>query len=204
MAASAALAVAYGAVWVLRPESLSRSVLKASAVALLALAALADGAPGALTLALGLGALGDWCLSRPGQRPFLTGVAAFAAAHLALIWLMLGAGAEVALRSWPALGLLGLAAFMAFLLWRAAGALRGPVVAYVGIIAAMGLVALGLPEVYATGRWAAALFIFSDSLLAVEYFLARRESALRARVLWAAYWAAQALFLLSFAEAGGL
>ena len=56
-----------------RPVGMLRSLLKTGSVALLALGALTGGAP-LLALALALCALGDWFLSRAGDRAFLAGV----------------------------------------------------------------------------------------------------------------------------------
>ena len=66
-------------------ESWGRSALKTGAVFILALMA-ALKMP-LLAVALGLCALGDLALSRPGERAFLAGVASFAAGHLAYVWL---------------------------------------------------------------------------------------------------------------------
>lgn len=80
---AAAAALAY-AVLRHRPEGDAlRSLVKTASVACLALAALAAGAPPAIAAGLALGALGDWFLSRPGDRAFLAGMAAFGAGHLA-------------------------------------------------------------------------------------------------------------------------
>ncbi|MDV7142495.1 lysoplasmalogenase [Tropicimonas sp. TH_r6] len=180
--------------------------VKTASTALLALAALAAGAPVWLTLALGLGALGDLMLSRDGERAFLAGLIAFAAAHLAYLGLFVtngqAAAANLSGQTLPILLLLGFGATMARLLWPATGALRGPVMGYVAIILAMGLGALALPPgASALPLIAAFCFIASDAILAAELFLlpeghpARRATPF---AIWLLYWSAQALFLVAF------
>ncbi len=191
--------------WVPRPPGWRRSLRKTLPVALFALAAVADGAPVMLCAALALSALGDLALSRPGQRAFLAGMIAFALAHLAYIALMIGAGAALP-PPLPALALILAALSTEIWLAPRTGALRWPVRAYVAVIAAMGLMALGLPGGYAPARAAALLFMLSDALLALETFVigsgkGARADGLKAwlsRAVWITYIAAQAGFLLAF------
>lgn len=189
------------------PPSAPRSALKTAATALLAAAALLRGGPAALVAGLALGSLGDFALSRRGEGWFRAGLGAFLCGHLAYLALFLGRPESApALLGRPAglagaAALLGFSAAMAGLLWRRAGALRGPVVAYVAVIALMGLAALTLPVPH-PGQGAALLFVASDALLAAELFLLPAASAARAwtpRLVWPLYWAAQALFLWGFA-----
>lgn len=191
----AGLALVFWGAYCWRGPSWPRSAIKTGSVAVLALAAAGQGLP-MLATALALGALGDFCLSRVGARWFLAGMAAFGAAHLAYTVLMLDG--VVLPGRWPAMIVLGLfGAVMARLLWRRAGALRGPVLAYVAVILAMGVVALALGD----APWsrlvtlAALLFVVSDSFLAAELFLVPQVHPAR-RVLpflvWPTYWLAQA------------
>lgn len=205
--AAATASLAYLLCYCHRPPGAAKSSLKTAATALLALAALAGGGPGLLVVALGLGALGDFLLSRSGGRAFLAGLVAFAAAHLAYLGLFLQAGASIAVLTAvpvavPTLILCGVAGAMALPLWRQAGPLRVPVMAYIAIILAMGIAALALPAAIGTfPRFAACLFIASDAILAAELFLlpavhpARRYSPF---AVWTLYWMAQAMFLLAF------
>ncbi len=191
--------------WVPRPPAWRRSLRKTLPVALFALAAVADGAPVMLAAALALSALGDLALSRPGRRAFLAGMIAFALAHLAYIALMIKAGAALP-PPLPALALILAALSTEIWLAPRTGALRWPVRAYVAVIAAMGLMALGLPGGYGPARAAALLFMLSDALLALETFVigsgkGARADRLRAwlsRAVWITYIAAQAGFLLAF------
>jgi uncharacterized membrane protein YhhN len=190
------------------------SLTKTLSVAGLALAASVAG-PVWLAVALWLGAAGDLALSRPGERAFLAGVGAFGLSHLAYVALFLGQGADpVRAVTGPlapvAMGLSGLTVLLGAALWRRAGALRGPVLVYAAVIAAMGIAALGLPvsgssPPYALAQVAAGLFILSDSLIAAERFLLpsdHRAAGLVSRAIWVTYWLAQALFLATFALAG--
>ncbi len=189
-----------------QPPGFARSVLKTASVALLALAALLTGAPWLLAVALGLCALGDLFLSRDGEGAFMAGVGAFAAGHLvyAVLFLTRSEGDAGLLVQLPGavilavLAVLGLA--MARVLAPRAGALKGPVLAYIPIILGMGAAALTLPF----GSWvfaAACAFMLSDMVLAAETFVLAEDHALRRITpfaVWPLYWGAQAGFLAAF------
>jgi len=202
-AAGAACALAY---WPLAggAPSAGRSALKTGSTAALAVAALAAGASPWLTLGLALGALGDFALSRRGEVWFQAGLGAFLLGHLAYAVLFLTrpeAALPGAAALLPAAVLLAFCLVMARRLWSAAGPLRGPVLAYVAVIAAMGLASLALPLPH-PGQLAALLFIASDTALAVELFLIPPGHPARRWLpfaVWPLYWLAQALFLASFA-----
>lgn len=183
-----------------RPPGWVRSVVKTFSVAVLALAA-----PGLLAVALALCALGDWLLSRPGERAFMGGVGAFAAGHLAYVAFFLAhpvsdptrLAGPLQLAVLALLALIGLAA--AALLWRHAGALRGAVLAYVPVILSMGLAALTLPP--ALALLPALAFIASDLILACEKFLmppAHPAHRWTPYAVWLLYWGAQAGFFTAF------
>lgn len=113
-------------------ETLPRSVLKTAAVALLALFVLLAHGPWAVAVALGICALGDWFLSRPGDQPFLIGIGAFATGHLAYVALILSQDQShpaqlIALpHLWGLIGLAALGAVMALALAPRAGDLNRP------------------------------------------------------------------------------
>lgn len=186
--------------------SAGKSLVKTLAVAALAAVAAALGAPGALVAGLLLGAAGDFALSRPGERAFLAGMAAFAAGHLAYVWAFVGLGGGWP-GAWAALPVLALVASTEVWLAPHAGALRAPVRLYALVIGAMGLVALGLPAGQEWLRWGALAFILSDLILAVETFRLRDGAARRAakRALWVFYWGGQAAIALggALSWAGG-
>lgn len=182
-----------------RPPSITKTIVKTASVLGLAVAAFLIGGPVLLVVALALGALGDFCLSRTGQAAFLAGLIAFAAAHLAYIALLASVGGALQL-TWPVLLLVVLAVAMGALLFRHAGALRWPVVVYVGIIAVMGVMALGLPAPLWLALAAALCFVLSDAVLGLEMFVLSADHAARRItpfVIWLFYWAAQFLFLVS-------
>ena len=207
--AAAALSLLFWLGFSTRGPSWVKSLIKTASVALLAAAALTAGGPFWLVAALMLGAVGDFCLSRHGERWFLGGVAAFALAHIAYIVLFQqvdGFDLAQVTQGWRATTALALVAFavvMARLLWPRTGALRGAVMIYLCIIVAMGLAALGLP-VAGLAMLAALFFVISDAVLAAELFLIPKGHRAHFRtpyVVWATYWGAQALFYWAFALA---
>ena len=208
------LSALYAAAFCNKDPSWPRTLVKTASVLLLAFWALGQGAPGLLILALLLCALGDFLLSRPGERAFIAGVGAFAAGHLAYVALFASqeAADPARLVQMPQAGLAaGLAALglgMAAILWRRAGALRAPVMAYVPIILAMGAAALLLPPEGALifVLPAALLFILSDFALAMEMFVLPEGHALHRLapfVVWPTYWLAQTGFTLAFGFPAG-
>lgn len=178
----------------------SRSVVKTLAVAPLALFALLMGAP-MMALALGLSALGDLALSRPEDRAFLLGMIAFGAAHVVYVVLFTRLGDPALLATFPrvlgALGVLALSVTVAVRLSRGAGAFAIPLRLYIGVIAAMGLAALG--QQMTTGGamivTGAAMFMASDILIGHERFAGLRFRGL-GFAIWGLYYAGQVLILL--------
>lgn len=196
----AALAVLYGWIFCAAPPAPAKTVIKTLSVASLALAAPALGVPPAIALGLALGSIGDFFLSRSGERSFLAGMVAFAAGHLAYALAFFHAGA----------GLPGFAVFLPLLVlglstevWLApqTGSLRWPVRGYVVVILIMAVAAYGMPAGAGIVMLGATLFVLSDLLLAIDLFRfgPGRPSLWRARSLWAAYWAGQCLILLGIA-----
>ena len=196
LAGMAALAYWLGYCW-RDAAGAARSLIKTVAVAGLALTGVALGAPGLVTAGLVFGALGDFALSRPGQRAFLAGMAAFALGHLAYaLWFLGAVAAPDAMRLAAMLALVLLMVSTRVWLLPATGALAPAVAAYVGVIALMGLLALASTNGLAL--LGAGLFILSDLLLAIALFRPVRLAARRALslTLWPAYWGGQALILL--------
>jgi uncharacterized membrane protein YhhN len=156
-----------------------------------------------VVLGLALGALGDLCLALGGTQLFLAGVAAFGAGHVAyaggFFWRSSDLGLDgLSLSEVLALGLLA-GLLLSTEVWLAprTGELRQPVQAYVGLIGAMGVVAVLLPAHPGQGvlRLGAGLFIASDLMLALQLFVVKGAGARRrlAWTVWPAYWAGQAL-----------
>lgn len=188
------------------PPSSRRTAAKTLSTALLALLAFLVGGPQLLILALALSSLGDAFLAHDGNKAFLGGLASFLAAHLvyvALFWLD-GDGFSLMLgdpwRWLPALLLIAIARFMLKrLLGTVAMELRVPVALYIAAILAMGLTALMLdrPLVMA----GAAMFIASDTFLAMEKFLLADSSPHRQwtpYAVWSLYYTGQAAIALGF------
>lgn len=179
-----------------------RSAIKTSALAPLALfwlatSLLARDPLWIMALGLLLGALGDLLLSRPGERAFLAGMAAFGLGHLAYAGGLFHRSAELGLvpmsgeQVW-ALVLLALLVLVTER-WLAprTGRLLWPVRAYVGLIALMALAAILLPPAAGATelRIGAALFLLSDLLLALRLFVPRGPPAraLLGAALWPVY-----------------
>ena len=127
------------------------SAAKTASVALLALIALAVGAPLPVTLGLAFGALGDFFLTRRGESAFLAGMAAFALGHLAYVAAFVTRGLEL---GGPVFGPVqtGLLVLLVLLIastevWLAprTADLRGPVRGYGLIIGAMAAAVILLP-----------------------------------------------------------
>lgn len=162
---SGAVALAYGLLLIQTPQSALRSVVKTFPVALLAIGAGWAGLWG-LALALALCALGDWFLAHEGDSAFLAGLISFSLGHLGFVLLLLPLwqGAQ------GAASLVTLLIALSTLRWLLpyTGALRLPVLIYVALITAMGIMAWG------QGDWAlrlgASSFILSDLLLSMGLF----------------------------------
>jgi len=192
-------------------KTASTGFIAAAALTLVAARGPAEAWP--LVLGVALGAVGDWCLARPGERSFLAGMAAFGMGHLAYVWAMAALLLRAGFDGWsPAeiaagLLLLGLVVSTEFWLAPRTGALRLPVRVYVGLIAAMGAALLLLPGGAGTRemRIGGALFILSDLLLAIRLFVVTDPGWRRTlgRILWPIYWLGQVLLVLAGLEAWG-
>lgn len=191
-------ALAYGGHWTLRPIGLWRSAIKTLATGCLLFWAMLTGQPAILCLGLACGVVGDFCLSRPQERGFLPGLAAFALGHGAYFFWVAGLlpGPDAALL--PALLIAALAGLLWWLIRLGLAALAGPVLLYMALSVALGAaawaaLAQGIEPLRALGLL---VFIASDVVLALLLFRlgeAHRFSALAAVLLWALYWSGQVL-----------
>lgn len=178
-----------------------RSLIKAVPLLLFAGAAALSGRDGALVAGLLLSALGDFALSRRGQRAFLSGLGAFALAHLAYVLHFLslsGMPIWAGLRLNPSLAIFVVAYAALAELWLIPHVrdMKWPVRLYVVLIVLMGLAALTLP--IGTAFLGAAFFIASDTLLAFQLFRMDEVNPLTGRVgwaIWISYIAGQAMIL---------
>jgi uncharacterized membrane protein YhhN len=161
-----------------------------------------------LLAALCLCLLGDYLLSLDGDNPFLMGVGAFALGHVAYIALFLIhplAKPELILQ-WSYLAvviiLLGVAGFVAPILFRGAGQLRFAVLGYVPMIVGMGIAGLGFAHDLPLVACGALLFVASDLVLGLDMFVLK-SNTWAARVapfwVWSTYWGAQVFIVLGIA-----
>lgn len=186
-----------------KPRSYLRTVLKTLPVALLAVFVWFAGGPVLLVLALGLSALGDALLSRPGERAFLNGLVAFLLAHVAygVLFIRLGDPTFLAGEPWRLAAALAaiVAVVIVFLsLRRAAGALAPAVAIYTFAIISMAVLSLTVPPFMVFVG--AALFMSSDAALAVSTFALPAAHRMQARLgiyVWASYFLAQVILVLS-------
>ncbi len=182
------------------PGGVAIKGLSVSPLAVIALRQLKGSNGVLLACALLLSALGDIFLALGGGQWFVYGLGAFLVAHLFYITLFV--------RNWPrpfavsaahqtvALLLLIAAAAMFVWLWPSLGAMRLPVAAYMCALTGMAVTA----TLAGFRAWwvviGAALFMLSDSLIAVGKF--KSPVALSDTIIWATYYAAQVLIALGF------
>jgi uncharacterized membrane protein YhhN len=184
-----------------RPASWPRSLVKTVPLVAFAAAAWGSGAPLWLVAGLILSAIGDFALSRRGDLAFLSGLGAFALAHVAYVVVFLGLSERPIWDAFvlaPLLALFLVAVTGSTEIWLAphTNGLRWPVRIYAMVITLMGLAALTLPIGQAT--LGMTLFITSDVLLAMQLFRMGEDNPLVARTswtIWGLYIAGQALIL---------
>ncbi|MBA4802416.1 MAG: lysoplasmalogenase [Euryhalocaulis sp.] len=185
------------------------AILKASGIVVLAIYAFRLPVPDSALFAAGLGmsAVGDVLMD---LAPMAAGLSAFLVAHLIYLAAFVRAirreGARKSGWTWAELALLGaLVVAMPVYLWADLGDMRIPVIAYTGAIAAMAVTALWAPSRGLALPAGAALFIISDSLIAIRVF--KPENGLPDLLfepgIWASYVAAQILLTLGFAAMRG-
>jgi len=198
-------AVLYGVWFCKLPASWLGTMLKTSAVGLLALAAFWALGPGLLPLALVFAASGDFLLSRPGDKVFLAGMVAFLAAHILYIVIFLAWGSALpdAGPVWPYLVVfLVLSGGIYAALLPGLGKFRVPVAVYCMVIAIMAASAARLPF-HGMSRLiilGAVAFLVSDAVLAFEKFRLPQRSMARVvtpHLIWSLYWIAQFAILLA-------
>lgn len=177
-----------------------KSIVKTTAIGTLVPAALLTGAPALLGSGLAFCALGDFWLSRNGERAFLIGLISFAIGHICYILLFFStSAASLFLLEMPwviAVGVLMMTGgFMGRVLWPATGSIRIPVMVYIAIIIAMGIAAISTIQ---NGSYVvligAGLFVLSDIILSTELFLLpvkHKLCSITPYFVWAFYWLGQ-------------
>jgi uncharacterized membrane protein YhhN len=179
--------------------------LSVSPLAVVAFRRLAGGDRLLLSSALLLSALGDVFLSLNGEQWFAYGLGSFLAAHLFYITLFVRNrprpfAVGIARKAVAALMVVFAVAMFAWL-WPSLGAMKPAVAAYMCALTGMGVTA----ALAGLRRWrvtiGAALFILSDSLIAVGKFKTQIDYG--DYLIWATYYAAQVCIALGFIEEKG-
>ncbi len=184
-----------------RPASIVRSAIKTLPLLAFSVAALLAGVPGVLVAGLALSALGDLALSRHGDKAFLAGLVSFALAHLCYLAVFVGLGPVPRFALPAAAVLIALAVSTEFWLSPHTGPLRWPVRAYVLIIVAMTVAAIGLWPQRPAAAAGAVLFLLSDLILAIRLFRLNsqgRPARIASLTLWVFYITGQALIAWAF------
>lgn len=199
IAIGCAAALIYGIIGLTWRAGMLRHVIKTLGVFCLGCFAFYVGAPVWLGVALMASALGDWLLDQDTDKGFLAGLVSFAVAHIFYIVVFFQLGAVPSVWAGAVFGLLALSALWWLIPYT--GALKGPVIGYVVIIAIMGAAAVGTPL---SLIWSGALlFILSDMILSITLFRWQdmpwpeggAAHLVARRILWAAYFMGQALIL---------
>ncbi|MBX3578675.1 MAG: lysoplasmalogenase [Rhizobiaceae bacterium] len=183
-----------------------RTIVKTLPAVLLAVLAGIVGGPLLLALGLAFSAAGDALLSREDDRLFQPGVLCFLVAQVvyAVLFYQVGGGAGLLTAEWLRLGVAVVMTvstlFMLVLLMIYVPASMRPLIfVYVFAILAMGLAALTLDSLWVIAG--ALLFVFSDTVLAIEKFLMPAINPLRdlmRYVVWITYVLAQLGITLGF------
>jgi uncharacterized membrane protein YhhN len=181
------------------PGSVVIKALSVSPLALIAFGQLAGGDRLCLAGALLLSALGDVFLGLNGEQWFTYGLGSFLAAHLFYITLFVRNRAKPspsAARKVMAMLLVAFAALMFAWLWPSLGAMKLPVAAYMCALTGMGVTATlaGMRAWWVAAG--AALFMFSDSLIAVGKF--KMPVDYGDYLIWGTYYVAQLFIACGF------
>ncbi len=192
---SAACALAYGLIFVERPPSALRALIKCGAVGALAVIAYLEGGSPLLAIALAFCTLGDAFLAGDPKRWLPLGLAAFLIGHGIYVPLLGAHGASPDTVFWiSALGVLAAAGLMLRALRASLGPLRLPVIAYVAAIVCMVLAALLLPLRFWPAIAGALAFMASDAILSLDLFKQAKlfgSPRLTAWAIWFLYWGGQ-------------
>ena len=201
-------AILAAVLYLLRPAQaggIKWAAIKTVPVVLFAVIALRLQAPWLLVAGFGFSAFGDFCLAFDGEKPFLGGLSAFFAAHIAFIALFVTRGGDMIWLDEPSRLVLGAVLIVHSLLMarRLAGAvpaaLKYPVFAYIGVITLMGLAAAAYGSSIVLAG--ALFFALSDTLLAIRNFILADNDPRRSLTdggVWVTYIVAQALILFGF------
>jgi uncharacterized membrane protein YhhN len=202
-AVSAIAAVVYGLSLSRRPASTVRTVVKAAAVAALAVCAYIAGGPWPLSAALALSAIGDACLAGDPDRWLPPGMVAFLLAQLSYIGLFTHDGGGRAILLAEPVRIVGVVAAVAAVggvlawLWRGLGRMRGPVVLYAAALCAMASASVTLPGRMWPAMLGAAVFVAANGVHSAVLFRDARSRWVSVGA-WFLYYAGQALITWAY------
>ena len=143
-------------------------------------------------LALVFSTAGDVLLGAPGEVAFLVGVGAFSLAHVAYLLLYLRP-LRTRRIGWRGLLYVGWLAVLLLVLLPHVGSLALPLAVYGLLLCGAAAAALGTAPIIATG---ALLFLTSDTLLALKFFLPRFSLWQEDFLIMLVYLAAQGLIIV--------
>lgn len=192
---SALCSLAYGLIFVERPSSALRTLVKCGAVGSLAAIAYLNGGSPLLALALAFCTLGDAFLAGDPKRWLPFGLAAFLIGHVLYAPLFYAQAGAPSWAFWigaPIVG--GAAGLMLRALWPSLGKLRLPVIAYVAAIVGMVVTSLLLPTRFWPATVGAIAFMASDAVLSFDLFKGAKLAGsprLTAWAVWFLYWGGQ-------------
>jgi uncharacterized membrane protein YhhN len=201
---SIAAALAYGLVFLNRPESLLRAGVKTLFMAAMTAACIVSRGHPLLVIALGAAAFGDFFLAFDKKWLLPFGILSFLIAQLAYFLIFMGLwfegpeGSPLWIR-YAAMALI-IAAAIGFLVWMAPklGWMAIAVVPYSAAITAMASMAMWLPWAGWPAMLGAASFLTSDFVLAAELFRLPPDAPVRritTPLVWWTYAAAQVLIV---------
>ncbi|MGB7286620.1 MAG: lysoplasmalogenase [Salaquimonas sp.] len=198
------LSLYYAIFWLPKPEQTFRSFLKIAPMLLLILAGIIGNIPVLILAGLVACTIGDYFLSREGEKNFLFGLTAFLIGHIFYIGFFAGSFDQRLLAHRTALEtgviLLALIAMVLFRLWPHLNEMKIPVLIYSVTVAAMAFFAkLAEPGLFVLAGIAS--FVVSDILLANDKFtpltntLGRR---IMPYAIWILYFIGQSLIVAGF------
>lgn len=196
------LALGYGFLCLDGPVTVHRSAMKTGSTLSLAAISFLEGNDNMLTLALLLGASGDFFLSLTHEQGFLPGLASFFLGHVVYSSMLMSISSGPSGAMWLVfVALVAVSIGLLSAMWPVLGDLRIPVIAYVGVSTTLGVLALGVSSTMV--MMGLLMFIISDVILAFWLFLLPEGHKLRplfSASVWTLYWSGQATILAGFLE----
>lgn len=194
---SMALALIHGSFFRALSDNHGATITKVAPMLLLALFAHLWSGPWLLIAALTFSAMGDWALSRSGDRPFLIGLVSFAIAHILYICLFMPDFQKLQPVVITIFG--GLAVSSFYWLIPNTGKLRFPVIIYITIISIMAITAFASGKSYLVLIGVCA-FVLSDIMLSIGLFrdINKKTARLFSIGVWLFYYGGQLLITIGW------